>query len=70
MSYDGVFYSLAPGDYIIVSHSLEYQPDQVNTISSTTFTTISNAPLTAANTNGDWYYDNNTNLFSYIGKNF
>ena len=68
MSYTGVAYSLAPGDYLIIRHQMSYLPDLVNTISSTTLVNPSSVPLTAASNNGDWYYDNTTGEFSYIGK--
>ncbi|CAF3592631.1 unnamed protein product [Rotaria sordida] len=69
LSYSGVVYDLAPGDHLIVLHNVDYMPDRVNTISATTFTAISSAPLTTASNNGDWYYDNSTHIFSYIVKN-
>lgn len=68
MSYTGTVYSLAPGDYLIIRHQVSYLPDRVNTLSSTTLVNPSSAPLTAASNNGDWYYDNTTNEFTYIGK--
>jgi hypothetical protein len=59
---------LAPGDYLIIRHPIEYMPDQVYTISSLSMTTQSSTPLSASNnSNGDWYYDNTTSYFSYIG---
>ncbi len=70
MSYNGVAYSLAPGDYLIIHHNVAYMPDRVNTISSTMYRAQSSAPLTSASNNGDWYYDNSTSIFSYIGKNW
>jgi hypothetical protein len=45
-------------------------PDQVYILSTTTLVTQATAALTPSNNNGDWYYDNSTNTFSYIGKNF
>jgi hypothetical protein len=68
LSYTGVAYSLAPGDYLIILHNVEYMPDQVYTLSTTTLVNQASAPLTSSNNNGDWYYDNNTNTFSYIRK--
>lgn len=42
-------------------------PDQVYTISSTVMTAQSSTQVSASSNNGDWYYDNSTNIFSYIG---
>jgi len=48
---------------------MDYIPDQVYTISSSTMATQSTTPLSGSTSNnGDWYYDNSTSLFSYIGK--
>jgi len=61
-------YNLAPGDYLILRHPIEIVPDQVYTVSSSLMATQSQTPLSASNnSNGDWYYDNTTSLFSYIG---
>jgi hypothetical protein len=43
-------------------------PDQVSTTFGSTLVTQSTVPLTSASNNGDWYYDNSTNTFSYIRK--
>ncbi|CAF0745209.1 unnamed protein product [Adineta steineri] len=69
ISYSGVAYSLAPGDYLIIRHGVQFLPDQVNTVSSLSLVSESASPLTAASNNGDWYYDNTTQEFSYIVKN-
>ncbi len=69
LSYTGIVYSLSPGDYLIISQKMDYIPDQVYTISSSTMATQSTTPLSGSTSNnGDWYYDNTTSLFSYIGK--
>ena len=68
MSYIGAAYSLAPGDYLIIRHNVAYMPDLVYTISGSTLVTQSSTALTSASNNGDWYYDNSTNLFTYIGN--
>ncbi|CAF1377186.1 unnamed protein product, partial [Adineta steineri] len=70
LSYTGVVYSLSPGDYLIIQQKMDYMPDQVNTISSSSMVTQSSTPLSGlTSNNGDWYYDNDTSLFSYIVKN-
>lgn len=70
LSYSGTFYGLAPGDYIIINHGIDYQPDQVYTTSGTIRASFSASPLTSSSNNGDWYYDNSTHIFSYIGNTF
>ncbi len=68
MSYSGIAYSLGAGDYLIILHKIDYQPDLVYTISSLSTTSQSYSPLSASTSNnGDWYYDNTTSTFSYIG---
>ena len=58
---------MAPGDYLIINHDVSYIPDRVYITSSTVLAAMSAVPLTAASNNGEWYYDNNTFIFSYIG---
>jgi len=70
ISYNGVFYNLAAGDFVIVRHKIEYMPDRVYTISRSTLARQSPTPLSGVSSNnGDWYYDNITTYFSYIVKN-
>jgi hypothetical protein len=46
-------------------------PDQVYTLSTSTLVAASSTPLSGStNNNGDWYYDNSTKNFSYIGNHF
>ncbi|CAF2125989.1 unnamed protein product [Rotaria magnacalcarata] len=52
-----------------LTHPKAYQPDLVDTISSTSLVTPSSTPLSSASNNGDWYYGNNTSVFTYIVKN-
>jgi hypothetical protein len=53
---------------MILRHPIQYIPDQVYTISSSSMVTQSSVPLSGSNSsNGDWYYDNTTSYFSYIG---
>lgn len=68
ISYVGVAYNLAPGDYLIIQHHVTYLPDRVYTVYGLGLIARSVFPLSAASANGDWYYDNATKIFSYIGK--
>lgn len=52
---------------MIIRHHVDYLPDRVSTTSSIVLNRAA-GPLTAASNNGDWYYDNTTNEFTYIGK--
>ncbi|CAF4749992.1 unnamed protein product [Rotaria sp. Silwood2] len=69
LSYYGVVCDIAPGDYIIIHHNVDYMPDRVYTLSVFTVTAMSTTPLSASSNNGDWHYDNTTHIFSYIVKN-
>ena len=68
MSFVGIAYDVQPGDYLIISHNVSYLPDQVFTISGYGLRPRSPLPLGPSNNNGDWHYDNNTRIFSFIRK--
>lgn len=70
LSYIGVVYDLVPGDYVIIRHNLDFMPDRVYITSTRVLAYLSSGPLTALNNNGDWYFDNTTLTFSYIGNNY
>jgi len=69
LSYTGVAYSFAPGDYLIISHQVSYIPDRVYTTNDLVLASASLTPITAASNNGEWFYDNSTSMFTYIVKN-
>lgn len=69
LSYVGVAYNLAPGDYLIIQHHVTYLPDRVFTVDGRGLVSRSVLPLSTSSVNGDWHYDNATKVFSYIGKN-
>ncbi|CAF3637436.1 unnamed protein product [Rotaria sp. Silwood1] len=69
LSYTGVVYDIAPGDYLIIRHNVGYMPDRVYITSASILATESTTALTASSNNGEWYYDNTTSTFSYIVKN-
>ncbi|CAF3664415.1 unnamed protein product [Rotaria sordida] len=70
LSYSGIAYGLEPGDYLIICHKIDYKPDIVYTISSSLVFSQSNTPLNdSTSNNGDWYYNTNTSIFSYIVRN-
>ncbi|CAF4657274.1 unnamed protein product [Rotaria sp. Silwood1] len=70
LHYKGVIYDVAPGDYLIIQHSLSVAPYRANTTANRTMILGSMVPLSGlTSNNGDWYYDNAASLFSYIVKN-
>ncbi|CAF0853204.1 unnamed protein product [Didymodactylos carnosus] len=69
LSYTGAMYNLQPGDYVILRSKVDYMPDQVYITSSSVMAAQSQTPLSpTTSNNGDWYYDNSTNYFSFIVK--
>ena len=69
MKYTGVIYDVAPGDYLIIQHQMNVVPYRANTTIDQQMILASFTPLSPTNSsNGDWFYDPVTSLFSYIGK--
>lgn len=69
MIYTGVIYDVAPGDFLIVQHPMLAIPYKANTTVDRQMILGSITPLSGTtSSNGDWYYDHATSLFSYIGK--
>ena len=68
MRYTGVIYDVAPGDYLIIQHRMYAVPFKANTTIDRQMILGSSTPLLGStSSNGDWYYDHSTSLFSYIG---
>lgn len=58
--YEAIAYDLGPGDFLIIQHAMQSKPNGA-------FVDKSDTPLSGLNSTYDqWYYDNNTRLFSYI----
>ena len=69
MQYTGVVYDVAPGDHLIIQHSMNVVPYRANTTIDNQMILSSPTPLSGTNSsNGDWYYDHSTSLFSFIGQ--
>lgn len=68
ISYDGAYYDLLPGDWIIMKHDLKYKPDQVSiSYGMDPLNEESLTPLNpAVNNLGDWYWDNTTSTMSQL----
>ena len=66
LSYSGIFYSILPGEYLIVKHSMNKRPDQFSLGFSTQ---QSNTTLNASSNLGDWYWDSSTRTISYMIRN-
>jgi hypothetical protein len=70
ISYTGTFYGIPPNEYIIIKHRLSQKPDRVSFSNSLLIGNESTLPLSnSVNRNGDWYFDNETNILSYIISN-
>ena len=69
ISYTGTYYSLYPGDYVVVKHQMLKKPDLVSFGYSYLTTSESLFPLTASNKLGDWYWENSTKTLSYFVAN-
>lgn len=69
MRYTGVIYDVAPGDYLIIQHQMNAVPYRANTTIDRQMILSSLTSLSAStSSNGDWFYDPLTTLFSFIGK--
>jgi len=75
ISYDGSYWSLKPGEYIIMQHLMRKKPDQV-TYSYDSQPSNQNlqgiesiTPLTNSSPSGSWYWNNKTDTLSYIIAN-
>ena len=62
---NATFYGLLPNDYVILKFPLNEKPDQVSFIMNSPLSE-SYLPLSADNNNGDWYWDNETYVLSFI----
>ncbi|PIO36533.1 hypothetical protein AB205_0037790 [Aquarana catesbeiana] len=64
ISYTSTFYGFKSEDYVMISHNLTQQPDMFQIIDvrngSTELLTYNN------NTNGDWYFNDNTTTLTYL----
>ncbi len=69
ISYTGTFYGIYPGDYLIIKHRLSEKPDRVYFSNSFLIGNESSFPLNYSNVNGDWFFDNDTSILSYILSN-
>ena len=73
ISYDGAYWQLKPGQYIIMQHVMHKKPDRVtynnryqaNTLVSTEVV----MPLTSSSLSGSWHWENSTKTLSYIISN-
>lgn len=67
MRYTGVIYDVAPGDYLIIQHNMSAVPFKANTTIDRQMILGNSMPLSGSTSaNGDWYYDHQTAVFSYI----
>ena len=69
ISYSGTYYSILPGQYVIIKHRMLKKPDLVSFGYSSLPTSESLFPLTASNKLGDWYWENSTKTLSYFIAN-
>jgi hypothetical protein len=69
LSYTGVFYGLAPGEYVIVQHRLLKKPDQVYILNSQQPVEQSFQQLGTNSNNSEWTWDEENRILSYIISN-
>jgi hypothetical protein len=69
MSYTGSFYDILPNQYVIIKHRLAKKPDKVSFSNGMLSGVESNNTLTINNNNGEWHWDNNSFILSYIIHN-
>lgn len=65
LTLNGTFYGMLPNDYLIIKFTMTTQPDIIEFDANTILTQMY-IPLTSANNNGDWYWDNSTYELSFI----
>ncbi|XP_062385127.1 fibrocystin-L-like [Sardina pilchardus] len=64
ITYDATFYGFKHDEFIIINHNMTQSPDSFYIVDKRNG---SDAPLTnAANVNGDWYFNENTNNLYYL----
>lgn len=69
LKYTGVIYDVSPGDYLIIQHPMRFQPARASIVVNRSKIAPSEEPLSGTNNiNGDWFYDTNTSVISYIGR--
>ena len=69
ITFNGQFYSIPPGQYVIMKHFMLKKPDQVSLGNKDFPTSECFSPLNSANKMGDWYWDNSTRSLSYMIRN-
>ena len=66
ISYTGTYYSIKPGEYLIMQHIMHKKPDVVTYGNENVTTMESLEKLTSDSPLGSWYWDNSTNTLRYI----
>ena len=60
VSYDGAFYNVLPGQYLIMQHIMHKKPDRVTLGNSLLNAGESLIPITSNSAQGNWYWENST----------
>ncbi|KAI8520669.1 hypothetical protein Bbelb_004230 [Branchiostoma belcheri] len=68
ISYTGTFFDLEDGDYLIITHELSQKPDRFSVIEGDDRDGLLSPIDPVADSHGDWYFDESTNVFSYLVK--
>ncbi len=67
IGYASEWYGFYPGDYIIMQHPLAgRKPDKVYILNGGLATESNNSVSPLTSNNGDWYWDNSTNMLQFI----
>ena len=70
ISFTGTFYEFLPNNYLILQHQMSQKPDRVQLDNNFCTSGVEvNQTLTSNNNCGDWNWNNNTKILSYILSN-
>ena len=66
ISYDGAFYNVLPGQYLIIQHIMHKKPDRVSYGNALLNAVESLIPIRPSSSQGSWHWENSTNTLRYL----